>query len=255
MYDIYSNNSVFIGQQQVGPGIFLPIYADLKGNKDISLLGINMLEIGYRVKATNNLHFDLDLFRQESTNYSALINQPLVFSMVDIRNPQTVENISLKAEQLGATLAANFVTKKIQIKPFVTIQQTRINDMPVYRNAIGADSVKNISLTYDSLSKSSPSVYGGVYLNCQISPRFTANLNGYLMSNYTYINVLNSLNPAIGRTEVFGKIILNAKVSYKVFDKLDLFVNVRNLSNSKSYEFAITDITNTMFLVGGNFEF
>lgn len=255
MYDIYSSNSVFVGMQQVGPGIFLPLYADIQGNKDIELLGISMFEIGYRVKAADNLHFDLDLFRQESSNYSFLVGQPNVIGASGINTAQTVENISLKAEQIGATLAANFATKRIQVKPFVTVQQTQIKDMPVYRSSVASDSVENVTVTYDSTSKGTPGVYGGAYFNYQITPKLNFNLNAYVMSNYTYVNIVNSFDPTNGRVDVFGKVILNAKLSYRFFNRLDVFVNVRNLTNSQSYEFAKTDITKAMFLGGASFEF
>lgn len=255
MYDIYSSNSVFVGTQQVGPTTFLPIYADISGNKNIGLLGINMFELGYRVKATDNFHIDLDLFRQESSNYSFLVSQPNVVGATAVHIAQTVENISLKAQQLGATLGANFVTKRLQVKPFVTIQQTQIIDMPIYRSSVAANPTNNVTVTYDSTSKGTPSVYGGFYANYQITPKFNVNLNGYVMSNYTYISIVNSFNSNLGKVDVFGKVILNAKVSYKFFNKLDLFVNVRNLTNSTSYEFAKTDLTKVMFLGGANFEF
>jgi iron complex outermembrane receptor protein len=273
MYDTYSRNNVYVGTQatQTPFGVFnLPFYAQVQGNNNLKMQSVDMLELGYRVKATDNLYFDLELFNQTTQNFTYLVGQPFQNSPPSPGNPlgtvtvvQSVQNISMKAIQTGATLSANFVLKKFQIKPFVTIQQTNLKKEPLYRNSVSSDSVNNINVTANRKDNGTPSVYGGAYINFQATSKFNINLNSYVMSNYTYVNIASTFgsnaatgfNASNGTVDIFGKVILNAKVSYKFFNKLDLFINVRNLTNSKSYEFAHTDITKATFLVGGNFEF
>ncbi|HSZ24932.1 MAG TPA: TonB-dependent receptor [Cytophagaceae bacterium] len=260
MYDTYANNNIFIGNlaTQVAPGVTLPLpyYAHVQGNPSLLMQSISMVEVGYRVKATDNLYFDLEVFHQTTQNFSYLVGQPTVVSPLGIVTiNQSVQNISMKATQNGATLSANFVLKKFQFKPFVTYQVTNNNNYPLYRNSVSADSVHNITVTQNMKDQGTPNVYGGFYANLQATSRLNFNLNSYIMSNYTYLNLENSFDPTKGNVAVFGKVILNAKISYKFFNRLDLFVNVRNLTNSRSFEFAHTDITKATFLVGGSFEF
>jgi iron complex outermembrane receptor protein len=266
MYDTYAQNNIYVGQQltPVPPfGVLsLPFYAQVKGNPNLKMQNVDMIEVGFRSKVTDNLYLDLELFNQTTHNLTYLVGQPAIVGLPGPGHPfgtvtvvQSVENIDMKAIQNGATLSANFVLKKFQIKPFVTIQQTSIKKEPAYRNSVTTDSVNNITVTRNRTDNGTPNVYGGAYINYQATSRFNINLNAYVMSNYTYVNIQHSFDSTKGKVDVFGKVILNAKVSYKFFNRLDLFVNVRNLTNAKSYEFAHTDITKTMFLVGGNFEF
>ena len=43
-----------------------------KGNTNMKLFTINMVEVGYRVKANNKLQFDIDLFHQKLKLYSCI---------------------------------------------------------------------------------------------------------------------------------------------------------------------------------------
>jgi outer membrane receptor protein involved in Fe transport len=51
------------------------------------------------------------------------------------------------------------------------------------------------------------------------------------------------------------KIIVNLKVSYKVFKESSVFINARNLLNSSSREFAFLDEVNGMYLIGLDINF
>jgi iron complex outermembrane receptor protein len=251
MYDTYASNNI-----NVGTAFGLPFFAQVQGNTNLKMQSVDMIEIGYRVKASSNLYFDLELFNQTSQNFTYLVGQPTVVNFpVSVTAVQSVENIDMKAIQNGATLSANLVLKKLQIKPFVTVQQTKVKKEPVYRDSDSSDAVHNIHVTRDTVNKGTPSVYGGAYINYQATSKLNFNLNGYVMSNYTYVNIATFFIPNRGVVNVQGKIIWNAKVSYKLFNKLDVFVNVRNLTNRQSYEFAHTDKTVLGVLVGGNFEF
>lgn len=260
MYDSYASNNIYVGNinTQVAPGVFMPLpyYAQVQGNTHLKLQSIDLIEIGYRLKATDKLYFDLELFNQTIQNFSYLVGQPTQISgSGSVTVIQSVENINMKAIQNGGTLSANFIFKKFQFKPFVTIQQANLKKEPLYRESVSSDSVRNISVTTNRKDNGTPNVYGGAYLNFQATSKLNINLNGYVFSNYTYVNLVNTFIPGSGVVNVNGKVILNAKVSYKFFNKLDLFVNVRNLTNSKSYEFAHTDLTKAMILGGASFEF
>jgi iron complex outermembrane receptor protein len=259
MYDTYNSSLILVGSTQVAPGLFFPDYAKITGDQNLKLLGINLFEIGYRSKITDNFHFELDLFHQTVSNYSFLVGQPnqVVMAKGQIIIPQTIENISMKTIQNGLTISANYVQNKFQIKPFVTIQATRLTNVPRYRKSVSSDSVYNYHVTYDSTHTGTPSVFGGAYVNYQVSKKFNLNTTVYYFGSYQYNNLYSnfSKNPSDGIVNIHSKFIVNARIGYKPVERLDLFVNVRNALNQKTFESAHTDKTILMFLVGANFKY
>ncbi|HSZ71620.1 MAG TPA: TonB-dependent receptor [Cytophagaceae bacterium] len=259
MYDTYNSSSILVGSTQVAPGVFFPDYAKIVGDQNIKLLSIDLFELGYRSKITDNFHIELDAFHQTVQNYTFLVGQP---NQVDMANgrviiPQTVENISMKTIQDGITISANYVQNKFQIKPFVTIQTTQLKYVPKYRSSYASDSVNNVSVTYNATHKGTPSVFGGAYVNYKISKKFNANVSIYYFGSYQYNNIYSNFaaNPNNGIVNVSSKFLLNARFAYKPIEQLDLFVNLRNALNQTSFEFAQTDKTVLMFLVGASFKY
>ena len=257
MYDTYASNNISLGITQYAPGMYAPFYAKVQGNNALNMQSVDMIELGYRVKATDNLYFDLELFNQTTQNFSYLVGQPNGISATGITVIQAVENIQMKAIMNGGTLSANLVLNKFQFKPFVTVQQTRLISEPVYRDAPSADPVNNITVTRDRIDNGTPKTYGGAFINYAATSKLNFNVSGYYYGSYTYANLYNLLasDPTKGVANVNGKVLLNAKVSYKFFNKLDLFIAAKNLLFDKSFEFSHTDQTLATFLVGGNFEF
>lgn len=259
MYDTYNSSTILVGSTQVAPGVFFPTYAKITGDENLKLLSIDLFELGYRSKITDNFHIELDVFHQTVQNFTYLVGQP---NQVDMGNgkvtiPQTVENISLKMIQDGVTISANYVLNKLQVKPFVTIQTTQLQNMPQYRNSPEANPTNNIYVTYNGQHKGSPSVFGGAYVNYKISKKFNANVSMYYFSSYQYNNIYTQLgaNKSNGVIDIPAKFLLNARVGYKPIEKLELFVNLRNALNQTSYEFAQTDKTVLMFMVGASFKY
>ncbi|MDB5255861.1 MAG: TonB-dependent receptor plug [Chitinophagaceae bacterium] len=259
MYDTYNSSSILVGSVQVAPGVFFPSYAKVTGDQNLNLLSIDLFEVGYRSKITDNFHIELDVFHQTAQNFTYLVGQP---NQVDLANgkvtiPQTVENISLRMIQDGVTISANYVLNKFQFKPFVTIQTTQLQNMPQYRNSVASNPTNNITVTYNGEHKGSPSVFGGAYVNYKISRKFNANVSMYYFGSYQYNNIYSQLNTnqSNGIVDIPSKFLLNARVGYKPVEKLELFVNLRNALNQTSFEFAQTDKTVLMFLVGASFKY
>ncbi|MBY0426378.1 MAG: TonB-dependent receptor, partial [Cytophagales bacterium] len=256
MYDVYGSQIVPVGTISVAPGVDLLANAQLKGSNNLNLQKVDLFELGYRAKATDFLYFDLDLFYQISRNYNLLTGVPQVVDMSkgQIILTQTIRNINLVAYQRGATFAANLALKNIQIKPFVTLQYTALECSPVGRDsATVADNTTNIAD-----SRNTPKFFGGFYANYQPISKLNINLNGYYFGPYTYTNLYTQLGGSTsnnGNVNVSGKFILNLKIGYKVLDKLEVFINARNAFNATSYEFAKTDATSGLYMLGANFEF
>ncbi len=265
MYDTYSSQSLYIGSSnlQLNPALpyqtYTSQYAVLAGSNTMKLQRVDMFELGYRLKATEFLHFDVEAFYQISTNYSQLVGgqskviaHDVAYTTATIQIPQRIQNTNMKAEQTGITIAANFLYKKLQVKPFVTLQQTHLTNVPA-----GRDSATINTITYNSNSNNfAPSVYGGGYVNYQITPKWNVNVNAYYYNAYQYYNLYSLLGggSSLGTANISDKCIVNARLAYKVLPKLDVFLNARNAFDVQSQEFANTDITKGIYLIGANFE-
>ncbi|MCS6823697.1 MAG: TonB-dependent receptor [Cytophagaceae bacterium] len=169
-----------------------------------------------------------------------------------------IENIRLKAVQNGATLSLNMAMKKLQLKPFITIQQTKVYDMPRYFNSPLLNTAQNVTMVYDTIHPGTPTMYGGAFINYQAISKLNLNLNMYYYGKYTYYSIASSfagLPPNVGNINVSSKYFLNARVSYRVLKQLETFVSASNLLNQDSFEFAQTDKIRMSVYGGLNFEF
>jgi len=66
---------------------------------------------------------------------------------------------------------------------------------------------------------------------------------------------MSQMNPdytGSGTAEIKANATVNAKVSYKVYKNSSVFVNARNLFNSKESQFGFADQTSGLYLVGVN---
>lgn len=247
-----STNSVF----------WAPTFFSLEG-EELKLALVTMSEIGFRSQIFNNLSVDADVFRQHLQNLNLFVLAGLEFGTDPSIPPNVIigyKNLPLTATQYGLTLSANYVANaRLQIKPFVTFQQTKVRDRSVSFNAMPIDSVRNptnIYTTVDEDQKSTPSVYGGLYANFKASKKWAINLNSYFFSEHTLYNEYDlQRESTTGVGQINGKVLLNSKVSYNVVDKLKLYVNGRNLLGDDSREYYGTDRTGRSLLFGASYNF
>jgi iron complex outermembrane recepter protein len=237
-----SNSGSFIGNNYLkyiipaGPSTNVVI----TGTKNLSLFTVNMIELGYRSQLSKNFQLDLDVFRQAATDYSAIVTETAL--------TRSFQSLPTTATQVGATLSLNYVPNdKIQIKPFVTVQHTETYDLP--SAFVGANSP---TLTYsDKKHESTPSVYGGYYINYKISSKLAFNLNGYYFAAHRqYDSSDPTFTSSVG--DISSKVLLNAKLNWSVTNKINLFLNGRNVTNNKTREVFGTDHTGGIYLAGAS---
>lgn len=247
-----SNSGSFIGYNYlnvVQPTPVPGIDGTQKGNTNMKLFTINMVEVGYRVKANNKLQFDIDLFHQKAENFTAVLGDEFNGTINSVTGYRFY-NVPTTATQNGATLGINFVpSEKVQFKPFVTVQSTKTTDLPSSFAAPALDP----GLTYSSSThKNTPSFYGGYYLNYKLNRKFNFNVNGYYFAAHRqYDDSDQAANSSTG--DIKGKVLVNAKVSWHVTSQFSLFVNGRNALNNKSREFFGTDRLSGLYLIGASF--
>jgi iron complex outermembrane recepter protein len=251
-----SNSGSFVGYN------FLNIGGGQLGNKNLKLFTLDMIEIGYRAQLSSKLQVDIDVFRQTGNNLTALLSKSLPSAANPFALPQQFFNLPTTATQLGATISLNFVpNEKIQFKPFFTIQKTDTKDFPssYLDPTLSAPGIPTFVSYSDSEHANTPSSYGGFYFNYRPIDKLNVNLSGYYFSSQTQYDGSTVPNPVfpnpnlpqvIANTQISGKFMMNAKVSYEVAKNLNVFVNARNLLGSSSREFYGADQTARLYTGG-----
>lgn len=244
-----SNSGSFIGNNYLN--LTVPIAPGLdfvrSGSTNLDLFTINMIEVGYRAKLSKSLQLDIDLFNQKAENFTALQTT----NGIDPGNgsfqatEQRFLNVPTTATQKGITISVNFVpNEKIQIKPFVTFQQTKTEQLPSSFVEPTLAAGLGAPVTYsDSDHENTPGIYGGYYLNYKITKAFNVNLNGYFFGSHTQYDLNNQ--------DIKGKLLFNAKASYGI-GKVTFFVNGRNSFNTNSREFYGADQIGGLYTVGAS---
>ena len=218
-------------------------------NPDLEVVNNSMTEVGTRAQVTNALQFDVAFFRQHinNLNYLYVVATTPLTENFEVQTLQSL-NLPTEATQWGATLSANFVPNaQLQIKPFLTWQTTRVAGLPTTASAQFTDLV-------DDTHRNTPSVYGGAYVNYSPYRKLNINLSAYFFGQHTIYHVEDLRRPSsVG--QIAGKLLANAKVSYQVAKKLDVYVNGRNLLGNNSREYYGTDRIGRSLLGGVSYNF
>ncbi len=243
----------------------------VNGSKDLELVRSEMIEAGYRGKLTGNLHVDAEVFYTQTRNYTDLVT-----GRTEIRetNPVTVvthvdvTNLPLEVHQLGTTVSFHYVQGKVQVKPFATVQETRLRNYSAYANTAEAAPHKSnggnpaINNLYSGMGtgqkhRSTPAVYGGAYVNYQVTPKLNFNVNPYYYSRQTFYHRDNlTRNDGVrGVGSIHPKLLLNAKLSYSPLPALSVFVSGRNVLNDRSVEHYRDDHIGSLYLLGVNWQY
>jgi iron complex outermembrane receptor protein len=192
-------------------------------------------------------------------------------------------NSDIIAKQIGVSFDITAVlTKKLYCKLYGTLQETKLenfNPLSLNQN-IGAMSAnaasvntpsvmavdnylapgtRTIGLNFGGSSykpdtsvntthKATPSFFGGFSLNYTPVKKINCNVNLYYYSKQTLIHSFES-------KEVDAKMIMNLKISYKLWKESSIYFNARNLLNNKKKEFAFVDDIKGTYLIGVDFRF
>ena len=211
-----------------------------------------MIEVGYRSQLSKSVQLDIDLFQQKAENFTALLTTNGVDPGNGIFYPteQRFLNVPTTASQVGGTISLNFVpNEKIQIKPFITIQKTTTKDLPSQY----VSTAINPGITYSkSEHQNTPGFYGGYFINYRPITKLTFNLNGYFFTAHRQYDD-NDPNPTATTDNIQGKVLVNLKANWTITKQFNLYVNCRNLLNSKDREFYTADKTGISILGGLSF--
>ncbi|MES2730338.1 MAG: TonB-dependent receptor plug domain-containing protein [Bacteroidota bacterium] len=271
MYDTYLNglNKIPLAAPGLPPGSYIQV--NLMGNTNLEILHSDMIELGYRGKLAENISLDVEVYSITTKNYTDVIvgkSNTQFGNPVVVHTDVKIENIPLAVQQLGTTLSVNYVLKRLQVKPFLTFQKTTLQDYSKYSNTAEASPIAsnggnpaknnlNSGIGQEENHKFTPSVYGGAFINYQITSKVNFNLNPYYFSSQSYLHRDNpTYNDGIRGVETIqAKLLLNAKVAYAPSQAVSIFLSAKNLLNNTAREYYRTDQMGSMFLVGVNMQY
>jgi iron complex outermembrane receptor protein len=283
------NENTPIGQQEIAPGVFLPILLNYNqyyiGSEELSLLTQDLIEIGYRGILTDYLQIDIEGFYSTSKDFDALLpadytltppapNATMTAIEVNIEDEWHYQNIDMKSKQLGAS--ANISVQpmdNLMVKLFGTVQSTKLTNVLkdisslYYTDPDGVLPLPSDEVAYedleekdfkDSKNKWTPSFYGGFMVNYAPIKKLNFNLSGYYYGEQTYSRYFydrTSLQHTTMSTTLDPNIILNAKIAYRVTDNFSIYINARNLLSHGKTEMAYNDKINGLYMGGISFNF
>ena len=262
------------------PGAFKGIHLNYDGNTEMERTSISMYEVGYKFRVMKNVQIELEGFQSEYEDIQSL-NPDSVHVVFNAANPTQsypdfvhvkYSTMPVVAKQSGVTASVSFMLgQKITCRVFGTYQKT---DMSNYYN-IGTDKIvsqmtqaiieKEIvpslmttgvpkqttggaqyvypNILVDDENKNSPNIYGGFVVNYEMNNKVNLNLNGYYLDASTLTNKHASFN-------LSSKVILNLNASYKFWKDCSVFLNLRNLLQDNSQEFAFMDQIGSKYYMG-----
>jgi len=211
------------------------------GNRDLDMMTMDMIEVGFRHMFSDTASLDIEAFYCRADDYDIL-----TIADVDQRALQTVNyyeynNIDIRAQQVGLTLSLSAIPRpKLTLKTFATLQYTKLEDH--------TPRITEAKKEHDMKHTETPVLYGGVYLNYRFSRKLNLNTNLYTYTRQKFRNELRSVN-------VGSKINLNAKLTYRLTDRVKLYFNARNLLDDHEKEFAFADEIMGTYLLGMDMAF
>ncbi len=282
------SNFTWVRENRTPPNI---IFFD--GNPDAKLLTMDNYELGYRVRPNKQVLIDTELFLSKTKDFGALTSQRSgIYNIPQILGGATPEtrvyisylNLPYKVQQMGASVNIDWIiSEKLVARMHGTVQKTTIDDYyNLTRNDISKTQLEEAGATLTQLIggimggsidptnpnnlvpivsewqptelqddvkyKNTPDFWGTIGLTYRPTNKWTIAADG----NYYTSQTMQNIN---GVYNIDSKFIMNSKVAYKPCDKVELFVNARNLLNDKSTEFAFMDEIGGIYLVGVRFGF
>jgi len=265
-YDTYVNQRVFY--TQIGYQKYMTLW--LLGRKDLKLLTAKMFEIGYRGTITRGLDIDIEIFDIQSKNYNSLVINPSYVSIIGndtiLITPLSPTNLPVRLHQQGITVSLTYQSAKVKVKPFITLQRSRIKNYAPFLNTPDATwpmlvnpASNNIfsGVGTETTHKSTPASFGGASFNWMPGPKLNINVSAYYYTAQTYYHASNFVfNDGVrGIDHIPAKMLINTSISYEPVKGLHLFCSGKNILNDKSREYFRSDTAPFMLLGGINFEF
>ncbi len=253
-----------------------PGYVYFKGQENLDLLTMNMLELGYRLKPIKQLQADIECFYTKTKDFGALYPDSVNLNGANLGLDRPwvrmkFQNISMTSQQFGLTSSINYViSERMYMKFFITYQITQLkNVIPISQDQTIEFMLRDAFLHYpndssstnfiqereDIKNQATPSLFGGFTINYKPIEKLNINVNGYFYSKEIFDNKYSPyIDFEYNKKTIKARLILNTKISYSIHKNISLYLNARNLIGSE-YEFAYMDKIGLLLLLGASFNF
>lgn len=223
------------------------------GEPNIKATSNTLSEIGLRGNVLSNLQLDVTLFTQKLENASLLtyLNSQ-TYRTSSFPNGLTLNyhqaaNLPYTAHQNGLSLSINWIpNKQWQIRPFVTIQETKVENFDFYNNP------QQTGVAYNGQKlkhESTPSIFGGWYVNYSPISKLNLNTSAYYLGDQVIYHQ-NDLYFENNEGQIASKMNISAKAAYQVYNKLNVFIGGKNMLNKNTREFYGTDRMGSQYFAG-----
>ena len=218
---------------------------NFQGNKSMDLVTIDSAELGLRYRLTPEHLLDWEMFVTQSDTYSDISNQTSVVAGQVIVNA-TFEEIPVEALMLGTTVSIqSHWSEQLTSSFYITAQDTELDDAVEFCGAVS-----------DRDHEGTPTVYGGMVVNYQPTKSVSLNLNTYYLDDqaFDYRDVDEASVPDYIYSDD-DTWIVNTKVSYQYNAVTTLYINGRNLVDSRQPQLQYVDHLNSLWMVGVDLDF
>ncbi|TQV85043.1 TonB-dependent receptor plug domain-containing protein [Aliikangiella coralliicola] len=214
---------------------------ELKGNQELDPLVSKSAEIGVRYKISSKALFEAEFFYAKNKNYSDV---QLNFVGNDgnfFRTSGQYENLPLQTSMNGVTLShSQSLSEQTYFRGFVTFVENQI-DNHIQPPETPITSLPDINLI-DLDSQATPNYYGGFLLN-HTQGNWNYNWNFYFYDDHRMSHV-------IVENDIASKVIANFKLTHRISNTIDIYLNIRNIENSQENEFLFTDKVDRQITLG-----
>ncbi|MCP4717142.1 MAG: TonB-dependent receptor [Deltaproteobacteria bacterium] len=209
-----------------------------RGNDNPDLLIMDMFELGFRSNCFNNVMLDFEAFYAVARNYEDTVIVRQAFRPMEA----DFNNLDMRARQIGVTGSLTWQPgSRLSMSAFGTLQYTYLNDSaPDHADIENEEDVKH---------RATPALYGGMNVKYRPAENLILDMNAYYYTGQKLDNF------EVQSDHIHGKIIINARVEYRLTEALSVFANARNLLNSAKREFAFADEIRGTYLIGFNLNF
>ncbi|MFQ3576801.1 MAG: TonB-dependent receptor plug domain-containing protein [Cytophagales bacterium] len=253
------------------PAPFVPnVRLQISGNDNLKLMNNTMYEAGTRMKLNKRIVLDFAVFNQNFKDFNILSLDSSSFNFFTNTSfsGYLYKNLPLEVSQNGVSLSitSSFFGGKLQVRPHLTIQETKAISFSPYYNKKGAYDTPTYTLnghqdsTSTIISPYTPNVWAGGMFTYTPFRKFNISISAYYFGAHrqslnSEINFGNgSVNPQKGG-EIKEKILLNFNANVVISDRFTTFFNVRNLLNQTTPESFGSDRMGLLANVGLRFNY
>jgi len=245
-----------------GNGLTSPPYTQYLGSQNLPLPVMNMFEVGYRGMLSSKVTVDLEVFHSVTSDITSF--EPTIFEIdpqIGVHLVYEYIPLDLTARQTGATFNLTFApSSRVQLRAYATIQQTQLEDYdkkltPVYLDMATFTPHLPTTERMNVTHKQTPAVFGGLTGNFRPIDKFNLFAGVYYLGAQQYRHDYASYDESKGQADVAGRTLVNLKASYNVYKNNSIFINARNVFNSKGTDFGFADEIGGLYLAGISLSF